>query len=78
MPAVAWTCIRSPGRPDRLSTSAGSPPSAAEPLRHPGVELDDLARAQHEVLVTEHEPHPPDGTQSQTAGPAPPGAPRGA
>ena len=34
-------------------------PVAAEPVRDPGVELGHLARAEHQVVVAEDEPHPP-------------------
>ena len=50
----ACTCIRSPGRPKMLSTSAGLFAGAAEPVRHLGVELGRLSDAEDEVLVAEH------------------------
>ena len=31
---------------------------AAEPVRHPGVELGDLPDAEHQVLVAEDQSHP--------------------
>ena len=33
-------------------------PRAAEPVRHPGVELGRLPRAELDVLIAEHEPEP--------------------
>ena len=55
----ARTSMRSPGRPKMLSTSAGSVAGAAEPVRHLGVELGRLADAEDQILVAQHEPHPP-------------------
>ena len=57
-PGRARTCIRSPCGPNRLSTSAGCGPGVAEPVRHPGVELGDLARPEHEVVLAEQQAEP--------------------
>ena len=43
--SAARTCMRSPGRPKMLSTSAGPVAGAAEPVRHLGVELGRPHRA---------------------------------
>jgi hypothetical protein len=41
---------------------SGLLPIAAEPVRYRGVELGDLARPEHPVLVAEDEPHLADST----------------
>ena len=55
-PVRTW--MRSPGRPNRLNTSAGPSPCAAEPVRPGGVELDRLTDTEDEVLLAEDQPHP--------------------
>ena len=57
-PRAARSCIRSPGRPKMLSTSAGPSPVLPNQCGSLGVELGRLAGLEHQVLVALDEPHP--------------------